>query len=372
MPSRTRHERRVRYAVVGLGHIAQAAMLPAFRHARRNSEIVALFSDDPVKLRTLARRYRVEHRFSYDDYEAGLAASGAEAVYIALPNSMHREYAERAARVGVHVLCEKPLADHSADCAAIVDTCAQHGVKLMVAYRLHFDLANLRAVELANKGKLGETRIFASTFTMQVKPGNVRLQRDLGGGPLFDIGIYCINAARYLFRAEPTEAFGALASGADARFVEVPEMASAVLRFPGERLASFVCSFGAADSAAYDLIGTRGRLRLDPAYEYAEPLVLTSRWNGRTHRTRYPKRDQFAPELLHFSDCILHDRQPEPSGLEGSIDVAIIEAIQASARGGQRVRLDLPDRRRRPEPSQGTRKPPVPKVPLVRAASASQ
>ena len=245
-------------------------------------------------------------------------------------------------------------------------------MKLMVAYRLHFEEGNLEAVELLKSGKLGDPRTFLSANTQQVKEGNTRLDADLAGGALMDIGIYCINAARYLFRAEPTEASGALASGADPRFVEVPEMASAVLRFPGERLAQFVCSFGAADTAAYDLIGTRGRLRLDPAYEYADALVLQTKLNGRVHRTRYPKRDQFAPELLHFSDCILLDRPPEPSGLEGSLDVAIIEAIQASARRGQSVRLELPDRRRRPEPRQATRKPPVPRVPLVHASSASR
>ncbi|HEU4430243.1 MAG TPA: Gfo/Idh/MocA family oxidoreductase, partial [Myxococcota bacterium] len=242
--ARSTSERRrggapVRYAVAGLGHIAQIAVLPAFGHARRNSELCALISDDPAKLRKLGARYRVDHLAPYAGFEEALRKSNADAVYIALPNTMHREYTERAARVGVHVLCEKPLAPNAADCDAMIRSASENGVKLMTAYRLHFDPANLEAVKLAGSGKLGELRAFSSTFTMQVKPGNTRLDADLGGGPLLDIGIYCINAARMLFAAEPIEVLAARATSDDARFAEVAEMVSAVLRFPGQRLATF-------------------------------------------------------------------------------------------------------------------------------------
>ncbi len=129
-----------------------------------------------------------------------------DAVYITLPNSRHREYTERAALAGVHVLCEKPMAVTSRDCAAMIRAAEAGGVRLMIAYRLHFEPANMRAVELVRRGALGRTRQFHSAFSMQVRPGNIRLRDDLGGGPLADLGIYCINAARYLFGANPTEA----------------------------------------------------------------------------------------------------------------------------------------------------------------------
>jgi len=344
----------VRYAVIGLGNIAQTAVLPAFAHARRNSALCALLSDDPAKLRKLGKRYRVAHVGAYEHYEALLRESSAEAVYIALPNTLHRDYAERAARLGVHVLCEKPLAASARDCEAMIRSAAENRIKLMTAYRLHFDPANLEAVKLARSGRLGELRAFASTFTMQVKPGNSRLEAKLGGGPLLDIGIYCINAARMMFGAEPIEVLSAEASGDDERFAEIPEMVSAVLRFPGQRLATFTCSFGAADSSAFELIGTRGRLRLDPAYEHADGLVL----HTRHARKPFPKQDQFARELLHFSDCVRQDREPQPSGTEGWIDVAIIEAIAEAARSGASVALDLPAPARRPEPSNRMRTPP--------------
>ena len=193
----------MRYAVVGLGHIAQVAVLPAFAHARRNSELVALVSDDAEKRRALARRYRVPHAWSYEDYERCLQSGDVDAVYIALPNSLHREYAERAARCGMHVLVEKPMAVTATECRSMIATARKHRVKLMVAYRLHFEAGTLRAVKLARAGTLGDLKLFASVFTMQARGGNIRLDAELGGGPLYDIGIYCINAARMLFAAEP-------------------------------------------------------------------------------------------------------------------------------------------------------------------------
>src|SRR5688572_25062372 len=222
----------VRYAVVGLGHIAQVAMLPAFAHARRNSKLVALVSDDARKRRELARRYRVAATYSYDEFEECLEQ--VDAVYIALPNSMHAAFTIRAARAGVHVLCEKPMALTDTECHQMIDAARHGGVRLMIAYRLHFERTNLEAVEIARSGKLGELRYFHSSFSMQVTDtDNIRPKRPLGGGPLWDIGVYCINAARCLFQDEPTDVLGEIVPRNEPRFTEVEEMASGLLRFPG-------------------------------------------------------------------------------------------------------------------------------------------
>src|SRR4029079_14240084 len=165
--ARGRDPRRVRYAVVGLGHIAQVAVLPAFAHARRNSELVALVSEDTTKRQKLSRRYRVPLAFPYDEYDTRLREGGIDAVYIALPNDMHRAFAERAARAGVQVLCEKPLAPTVRDCQAMIRTADRHGAKLRTAYRLHFEEGTLAAVELGRRGRLGELRLFDSVFTLQ-------------------------------------------------------------------------------------------------------------------------------------------------------------------------------------------------------------
>jgi glucose-fructose oxidoreductase len=364
--------RRVRYAVVGQGYIAQVAVLPAFAHARRNSELVALFSDDPQKLRRLGRKYRIDELYGYDDYERGLQEAEVDAVYIALPNDMHREYTERAAKAGVHVLCEKPMAPTVKDCEAMIEAARANRVRLMIAYRLHFQKGNLEVVKAVESGRLGQPRFFSSVFSMQVKDeDNIRLKNEKGGGTLWDIGIYCINAARYLFREEPEEVFAMTANNGERRFREVEEMTSAVLRFPGERLASFTCSFGAADTATYRLVGTEGDLRLDSAYEYAEGMKMAMTVKGRKQQRTFPKQDQFAPELLHFSDCVLTGKDPAPSGREGLADVRIIEALYESARKKRPVSLADFDPGSRPEPAQQLHRPPIRKPELVNAGPPS-
>src|ERR1700743_328783 len=148
--------RKVRYAVVGLGHIAQNAILPAFEHARGNSELAALVSDDPAKLRELAKAYGVENCFSYRDYELCLPSREIDAVYVALPNNLTADYCVRAAEAGIHVLCEKPLAVTEQECESVIKACAESDVKLMIAYRLHFERGNLEAMEVIRSGKIGE------------------------------------------------------------------------------------------------------------------------------------------------------------------------------------------------------------------------
>ncbi len=362
--------KKIRYAVVGLGYIAQNAVLPAFAHAR-NSELTALVSDNPTKLKKLSKKYCVPHTYSYEEFSECLESGEVDAVYIALPNHMHRAYTEAAARAGVHVLCEKPMAVTEEDCQAMIAAAEKNNIKLMIAYRLHFEEANLRAVELVQSGKLGEPRVFDSVFTMQVKPGNLRLQKEKGGGTLYDIGIYCINAARYLFRAEPEEVFGAAENSGDPRFREVEESFFATLRFRRGLAATFACSFGAADVSAYTVVGTKGVLRVDPAYEYATGLQHHLDIGGKKKTVRFPKRDQFAPELIYFSDCIIKDKEPEPSGVEGLQDVRIIRALYRSAQERKPVNLDNTPPRKRPSTVQEISRPPVRKPELVAAEGPS-
>jgi predicted dehydrogenase len=364
---------KVRYAVVGLGHIAQVAVLPAFAHAE-NSELTALVSDDPEKLEKLGRKYKVTGRYSYEQFEECLGSGTVDAVYIALPNHLHREYTERAARGGAHVLCEKPLAVTEEDCLSMIRVAEENQVKLMVAYRLHFEEANLKAIDLVQSGKLGDPRLFDSVFTMTVKDGDIRLNpRELGGGTLYDIGVYCINAVRNLYGAEPMEVVAFSANKGDERFLQCEETTSAILRFPGrERLATFTCSFGAADVSHYRVVGSKGQLVMDPAYEYAGELEQKITVDGRTRSRTFPKRDQFAPELISFSDCILNGNAPEPSGWEGLADVRVIRALYRSADTGQPVTLEPFTREDRPSLEQELRRPPVSKPDLVNTEAPSE
>jgi predicted dehydrogenase len=360
----------VRYGVVGLGHIAQVAMLPAFAHARRNSRVTALVSDDRVKLQQLASRYGVEQTFSYDDYDACLEQ--VDAVYIALPNSMHAEYTIRAARAGVHVLCEKPMAVTVEECRRMIAACRRHRVRLMIAYRLHFEEINLRVVDLVRRGRIGQPKFFNSSFSMTVRAGDIRTKRDMGGGSLYDIGVYCINAARYLFRAEPRQVSAISVNDGGARLAEIDESTGALLRFEGERVAAFVTSFNATDVASYRIVGSKGHVRVEPAYEYAEGLEYELTIDGKTTRKRIGKRDQFAPQLLYFSDCILNNREPEPSGEEGMQDVRIVQALYRSAKTGRAVAIPPFTKAKRPTGRQRVSRPGVRKPALVKVQSASE
>jgi glucose-fructose oxidoreductase len=181
----------------------------AFSYAHENSESVALVSGDQKKPKKLATKYKVNKTYGYERYADCLASRDIDAVYIALPNNMHRGYTEGAAEAAVRILCEKPMAVTEQECEFMIDAASGNNVKLMIAYRLHFEMGNLSAIRPVRDGQIGEPRIFRSAFCQQVTPGNSRLQSALGGGPLYDIGVYCINAARYMqFRAPEKSSSG--------------------------------------------------------------------------------------------------------------------------------------------------------------------
>jgi predicted dehydrogenase len=369
----SRPKQKIRYAVVGLGYIAQIAVLPAFRNARSNSKLVALVSGDKDKLKKLSEKYKVDKCYLYSEFEQCLQNDEIDAIYIATPNFYHRNIMETAAKHGVHVLCEKPMAVTTEDCYSMINEAKKHDIQLMIAYRLHFEAANLQAIKEAHSKRIGELKIFNSIFTMQIKDqNNIRLQEEeKGGGPLYDIGIYCINAARYLFKAEPTEVFAMSAASKDARFKKIDESVSVVMKFPEERLATFSVSFGAFDSADYDLIGTKGRIRLEKAYEFAKSMVFKVYEQGKVFKKRYPKRDQFSPELIYFSDCIQKKKRPEPSGEEGLADIKIIEALQLSLDLGSPISLEEMNKRQRPTEGQKITRPSIGKPRLFNVITPS-
>jgi predicted dehydrogenase len=362
MATRRKHQPRIRYAVIGLGHIAQAAVLPAFAHAR-NSELTALVSGDPEKLEVLGRRYGVAHRFGYADLDQCLRH--VDAVYICTPNSEHAATAIQAARAGVHVLCEKPLAVTDAECEAMIAACDGAGVRLMTAYRLHFEPLTLEVLGHVRDGRIGALRYVEAAFSMRARPG-IRTRADTGGGAVYDLGIYCINAARMLFGAEPTRVSAHTVFGRRSGMPDVDETTAAVLHFDGDRLATFTCSFDAADVSTCRVVGTDGQIAVDPAYEYAEPLAYTMTVGDRTTRRRGRKHDQFAAELVYFSNCVLRSERPEPSGREGAWDVRIVDAVLESARRGEAIAL-RPFAEPGPRAEQATALPPTAKPRVVNA-----
>jgi glucose-fructose oxidoreductase len=363
MESRDHASKRIRYAVVGLGYIAQIAVLPAFAHARRNSALTAIVSGDAKKLSRLGDKYRVPIRATYDDLDRVLAE--VDAVYIASPNSLHAPHTIRAAERGVHVLCEKPLALTVDECARMMDACRRAGVKLMTAYRLHFEPLMLEVLATIRANRIGPVRFVSSTFSMHATLGGIRTRPETGGGTLYDLGVYCINAARMIYGEEPVAVSAFSADGARAGMPGVDDATTAILKFSEGRLATFTTSFAAADTASLHIVGVAGNIHMDPAYEYAEPLRYTLRTKDRTIKRRGRKRDQFAAELLYFSDCVQNDREPEPSGEEGTRDVRIVNALYESSRTGRVVELLPVVEKPAPREEQAIDRPPVSKPGLV-------
>ncbi len=363
--------RPLRFGVVGLGHFAQVAVLPGIRKLDE-AKVEALVSGDAEKLAVLGERYDVPLRCNYADYDGLLRSGSIDAVYIATPNDTHAEYCIRAAEHGIHVLCEKPMAPTSRECEAMIAAAQANDVRLMIAYRLHFEPANLTAVEALEKKQIGEPRLFNSVFTLPVRPDNTRVQNRAGAGPLYDIGVYCINAARYLFRAEPISLIALTGSNrADERFRYSDETIAVTMLFPGDRLANFAVSFGTASTARYEVLGPEGILTADWAYEYVEDIELTIKTRDHTAHQTFHKRDQIAAEIRYFAECVQNGSDPEPSGYEGLADVRIIEAIQESTKTGRRVELVPVPRAARPSLGQAISVPPHGKPPTVGVESGS-
>jgi len=328
---------KVRYAVVGLGYIAQAAVLPSFAHARRNSSLHAIVSGSIDKLNELGDQYRIPVRASYDNFERCLQE--VDAVYICTPNSEHAGYAVRAAKAGKHVLCEKPLAVTQEECQKMIAAAKAANIKIMTAYRLHFEPLFLEVLDLVRQGRIGEPRFFSSNFSMPARPGGIHTRRKLGGGTLYDLGVYCINTARLMFGAEPTQVLATAIDGARSNLPEIDEMTSGILRFDGDRIATFTTSFNANGVSDFRVVGTEGNIHAEPAYEYAEALGYTLAVGEDIKTKKGRRRDQFAAEIAYFSDCVLQGKDPEPSAEEGCWDVRIVSALYESAQRGEPVPL---------------------------------
>lgn len=351
--------KKIRYAVVGGGWISQEAFMPSIAQTG-NSEMTAIVSGNRAGAEKLASFHGIEHVFSYEQYDEMLARGIVDAVYIALPNSMHADYAIRAAEAGVHALVEKPLAVSVAECEAMIAAAEKAGVWLMTAYRLHTEPGTLEAIDIIRRGEIGDPRIYDALFSFSMKPGNHRLKAEHWGGPLQDIGVYCLNAVRHLFRSEPVGVVAAAASRpGDGRFSEVEEMISATLRFPEGRLAHFTASFGASEIDQYRVIGTEGQIEVSPGFRFETAVTMRVTRGGKVTEKTWPRYDHFSGQAHYFSDCILKGTRPEPDGGEGLNDVRAMLAIEEAARSGKAQDIVSAPRPSHPEPAMARSFPPV-------------
>ena len=331
---------KVRYAIVGLGDIAQEDMIPGVDHTG-NSEITAFVTSDPVKAAELGKKYGVEAVFGYEQFQEALTSGTFDAIYLATPNWRHAEFIVPALNAGIHVLTEKPLEVSTVRCKEILDAEAASSAKLMVAYRLHFEPATLDTIDKIRSGLLGDVHLFASTFSQLVDPDNHRVKNGELAGPVFDMGPYPVNAARYLFEDEPTEVVSAVgAKHSQSNFPQnFFDTVAVTLRFPQEKLAQFNLSYFGNPSNSLIVVGTKGTLQLDPAYTFGKPLSQTVTIGEKKEERSFKNTDHFGGELKYFSECILNNEDPEPNGEEGFADVRVLEGIMAALESGKSIEL---------------------------------
>ncbi|EJL34349.1 Gfo/Idh/MocA family protein [Novosphingobium sp. AP12] len=326
--------RKIGYAVVGLGSYATRQIMPNFAQCEQ-ARLVALVSGTPAKLDQYGAEYGIPrtHRYSYADFDRIRNNPDIDAVYVILPNSLHAEYAIRAAKAGKHVMCEKPMATSVAECEAMISACRVAGTKLMIGYRSRFEPYNRLAIELSRGGHVGPTRLVTAEHGFSIKPGQWRLDRPLaGGGSMMDIGIYSLNAARYLTGEEPVEVSAIESTDrSDPRFRTVEDRISFLLRFPSGIEANCISSYSSAHNS-YRVIGTRGWIAMDPATPYVGQAMTIRKDDVSAPRTLpAPANNQFAGQLDHLAECILTGATPIVPGEEGLADMRVIEAIYRSA-----------------------------------------
>jgi predicted dehydrogenase len=328
--------RKVGYCIVGLGRISMDHFMPAC-NISQHSRVTALVSGHRDKAEKMASQYEVPSKniYSYENYNEIADNKDIDAVYIALPNSMHAEYTIRAANAGKHVLCEKPMATTVKDSQAMIDACKAANKKLMVAYRCQYEPTNLRAIQLIRNGRLGTIHTIESANGFTEHLGEWRLNRKLaGGGPLMDVGIYSLNACRYLTREEPAhiEAFASVIDR-DGRFKEVEENVSWTMKFPSGVVASCSTTYGAEMPGFFRVHGSKGMIHMEPAFAY-QGLHLRAKIEGQppidepnTQKDPY----QFALEADDFAGCILQNKEPKANGEEGLRDMQWMAEIYKSA-----------------------------------------
>ena len=330
------------WAIVGLGNLSIHQILPAFAKCEK-SKVTAFVSGHPDKANKLALRYGVDAKniYNYDNYDSIKNHPDVDVIYIVLPNGMHAEYTIRGLKAGKHVLCEKPMANTPADCQKMIDAARAANRKLMVAYRCRYEPYNQEAIRIVRSQELGPTQTILTNAGWHVdNPDQWRLKKDLaGGGSLMDIGIYALNAARYLSGEEPAEVNAMMYSTpGDPRFREVEENINFQLRFPSGVLANCSSSYGYYHQSHFRVLGTAGLLELDPATWYSG-LRLRVQYGNVFEERELPVVDHFAAEMDHLSGCVMENKEPLTPGEEGLRDLKIMMAIYEAAGTGRTVQL---------------------------------
>lgn len=324
-------------ALCGLGSLSTYQLAPALQKTQ-HCRLAGIITGTPPKAASWRARYGIPDRNIYDYETMHRIADNPDidVVYVVTPNGLHLDNALVAARAGKHVLCEKPMEISVERCRQMIDAVKAAGRMLAIGYRCRFEPHHLECVRIAREREFGTPRIIDAQFGFNVPPSVWRLKRALaGGGPLMDVGIYALQASRYLTGEEPTSVSAATTQGDPARFSEVEESVVWQAKFPGGAVSHCGSSYNGAPAGYFRVIAERGWFGLDPAFNYDG--IHGMRSDGKP--IDRPATDQFAVEMDDFARCIMKGDPTRVPGEEGLRDVRLMMAIYESARTGRSIEV---------------------------------
>ena len=346
-------DRRVGFALVGLGRLSLETILPALP-ATKLCRLAGVMTANREKGARVAAQYGVpEHAvYGYDEWNRLGQNPDIQVVYIVTPNGLHLYQVEEAARVGKHVLCEKPMANTSTEAEQMVAACAEAKVILMIAYRLQYEPHHLEAARIVRSSEFGPLKMIeAHNGQVQDSTSQWRHQMALaGGGALPDIGIYCQNFARFVTGEEPTEVMAwTWSTPDDPRFTEVEENIAWQMRFPSGVVARLGSAYDAHEARPARLYFRQAHLTLEPGFAYRGLRLRIGRRSPERPDVEVneerisEEKNQFATEMDHMATCVLTGRRPRTPGEEGVQDHRIFEAIYRSALENRPISLPQVD-----------------------------
>jgi predicted dehydrogenase len=330
--------RKLGFVLAGLGSLSTHQIAPALQKTKF-CRLAGIVTGTPAKAKKWQAQYNLPDKnvYSYDTMVQMAGNPDIDVVYVVTPNALHAEHTIKAAQAGKHVLCEKPMEVSSEKCRQMIDACQNAGRQLAIGYRLHFEPNNLECVRLAREKVFGGVKLIEAGFGFRIgDPGQWRLNRALsGGGPLMDVGIYALQAARYLAGAEPTTVAASAANTDPEKFRDIEESITWQLKFPGDIIANSSSTYAFNGLDHYKVFAEDGWFELEPAYNYDG--IQGRRSDGET--IGFGSIDQFAAQMDDFAQCIMNNQPTRVPGEEGLRDMKIMMAIYEAARTGKTIQL---------------------------------
>jgi predicted dehydrogenase len=322
---------KIRWGILGVANINRR-LIPGFKHAK-NAELAAIASRSFPKALAAAKSASIPK--SYGSYEALLDDPEIDAVYLPLPNHLHSTWARKAAERGKHILCEKPLAPTAKEALEIVDFCRSHGVRLMDGFMWPHHPRTAEMRQVIDDGVIGEVMHVNASFTFQLDldSANIRLQQEMGGGSLLDVGCYPVYGIRWAFDDEPQSVW------ATARIENGVDLSmSGVLKFAGGRTGSFDCGFTLPFRGWMEVCGTIRTMRIPDMWLPPERAVYEIEdGDRRVERSELAGHNQIARMIEELGAAIVEKREPVPSAEEAVRTLSVLDALAQSAREGREV-----------------------------------